>query len=448
MTLCLFFGKGTEAFAENTANDSISKYSSFNVSTAGYGSYEFGEVVKGDNEGAMVNHYWSHQVYAGLGFIANLNQKTELVAGVEGKMWNPYPSADAPGRVNIEQQYSLWLTGVYGTYSPSGVTGNSWLDLTVGYFPYKYNPDVRNLGEYMFRTMTYPGLIFNNFDFPAIRLLGFKLHVNIFDDFFSKFDSKLNSDLLITEEDQNWPFGDISISWLGSFNFKKIIDIGAGVDWANYISVNSFNTTPKFISGGGGNEFVTSVDSLGHRTYDSTQFYTFKAVKPMARLNIDPKPLFGDFGHFFGKEDLKLYGEACIIGLQDYPYYYANISERIPIMFGFNFPTCNIFDVLNIEVEHYSSRLNTSNKNQIYPAGGSTVFVTPVPEGIADSIPGILTWKWSVYVKKTLMPRVSIVLQFAHDHYRLNYIDGNPVFAESLSDKGDWRWVAKIVGNL
>jgi len=454
----LFLGMNAVLFAENSVIDSAAKYLNANVKLTGYGSYEFGEVVKGNNgvgqpstsyTSGPIDHYWSHQVYAGLGFSAAFSSQTQVVAGVEGKMWNPYPNSETPGRQSVEQAYSLWLTGVYGTYSPFGETGNSWLELTVGYFPYKYNPDVRNLGEYLFRSLTYPGLIFNSFDFPAIRLLGFMAHANIFDDFFSKIDSKLKTDVLITEEDQDWPYGDISISWLGSLNIKKIIEFGAGIDWANCISVNSFNTSPK-VTGiiGNGNDYVTGQDALGNTTYDTTQFYTFQAVKPMARVNIDPKPLFGDFGQAFGSEDLKLYGELCIIGLQDYPYYYSNLSERMPIMAGLNFPTFKLFDVLNIEVEHYSSRLPTSNLNQVQPINPE--YCIPVPAGgvIYGSVPSVLQWKWSVYVKKTLMPRVSAILECAHDHYRMNYPDGNPVFSESLPDQGDWRWVFKIVGNL
>jgi hypothetical protein len=457
--LCLVIGTCAVSFAESNVIDSVSKYLNTNVKYSGYGSYEFGEVMKGRNgdgqpstsiSSGPIDHYWSHQVYAGLGFMAALNPQIELVAGIEGKMWNPYPSTATPGRGSVQQGYSLWLTGVYGTYSPFGGIGNSWLELTVGYFPYKYNPDVRNLGEYLFRTYTYPGLIFNSFDFPAIRLLGFMAHANIFDDFFGKIDSKLKSDLLITEEDQNWPFSDISISWLGSLNIKKVFEIGAGIDFANCISVNSFNTRPNVIGTiGNGNDYITGQDALGgNTTYDTTQFYTFQAVKPMGRINIDPKQIWGYQGQIFGQEDLKLYGEACIIGLQNYPYYYDNLSERMPIMLGFNVPTFKILDVLNIEVQHYSSRLPTSNLNQTQPI--NPVYCIAVPAGgvIYDNVAPVLQWKWSVYVKKTLVPRVAAILECAHDHYRLNYPDGNPVFSESLPDQGDWRWVFKIVGSL
>ena len=120
----------------------------------------------------------------------------------------------------------------------------------------------------------------------------------------------------------------------------------------------------------------------------------------------------------------------------------------MPLMFGFNFPTLKVLDLLNIELEYYSSRLSTDNHNQYQPPGSGQVFVIPVPTGIVNNIPDCLRWKWSVYVKKTLSPRVSLILQCAHDRYRLNYPDGNPFWTETLTQQGDWRWVAKIVGAL
>jgi len=146
---------------------------------------------------------------------------------------------------------------------------------------------------------------------------------------------------------------------------------------------------------------------------------------------------------------MKLYGEACIIGLKDYPFYYDNMSERTPMMIGFNFPTFKILDLLNIEGEYYSSRISTDYHNQVQPPGAmNRIFVTPIPAAIADNIPETLKWKWSIYLKKTLAPRTSIILQFAHDHYRVTYPDGNPFWTETLPHQGDWRWVVKLVGVL
>lgn len=34
----------------------------------------------------------------------------------------------------------------------------------MGYFPYKFNPDATNLGEFLFRTGTYPLYLISNFN--------------------------------------------------------------------------------------------------------------------------------------------------------------------------------------------------------------------------------------------------------------------------------------------
>jgi len=57
----------------------------------------------------------------------------------------------------------------------------------------------------------------------------------------------------------------------------------------------------------------------------------------MARVSLDPKT-FLPFSGIFGKRDLKLYGEALVIGLKNYKEIYNKIWQRIPITFGFNFP--------------------------------------------------------------------------------------------------------------
>ena len=418
----------------------------------GYGSYEFGQVVAGQwNGGDAMDHYWSHQVYAGLGLVAKLSERMDLVAGVEGKMWNPFNDG-GQSRDWSEQHMSLWLTNASGTYSFGNIE-KPWLTLTGGYFPYKYNPEVRNLGEYVFRSYTYPGLIFNSFDFPAARLLGLKASINL-------FEGTWKNDFMVLEQAETWPYGDISLAYVGSYNIAKIIDIGAGIDLANFFSVNSNNTVPPVAL----NEYAQGRDSItglidpmpphiqqnANGTFDTTyDYYTFKAIKPMARLTIDPKPLMGGIGEMLGTEDLKLYGEIAIIGTQNYPYYYDSISNRMPIMFGFYFPTFKVLDMLNVEFEHYSCPFITSYENQVLPQSmGQGFACVPVPTAFSTEDINAIAWKWSVYVKKTITPGVSLTLQLARDHFRPNYNDGYPAYAEALVKLNQWQWIFKICGSL
>jgi hypothetical protein len=75
---------------------------------------------------------------------------------------------------NLRPQYLFYPHDVEGTYS-LGDMERPFLTLGFGVFPFKYNPDVRNLGEYLYRTGTYPPTMSNTFDFPLARLTGFRL---------------------------------------------------------------------------------------------------------------------------------------------------------------------------------------------------------------------------------------------------------------------------------
>ena len=226
-----------------------------NVQVTGFGSYEFGQIEKGEAGSELFDHYWNHQVYAGIGFIASLSDRMNLCGGIEGKMWNAFPglsSTQGQDRTWTEQHFSVWVTEASGTYSFGDTTDKLSAKVTAGYFPYKYNPESRNLGEYMFRSFTYPGLIFNTFDFAAADVLGAKATIKLNLDKI-----QISNDFMLLEQDATWPFGDFSLAYVGDCNFAKIIDFGAGVHFANYISVNSFNTTPACSDD-------AFVDSLGY----------------------------------------------------------------------------------------------------------------------------------------------------------------------------------------
>ncbi len=69
---------------------------------------------------------------------------------------------------------------------------------------------------------------------------------------------------------------------------------------------------------------------------------------------------FSFLQRLFGKNDLKLYAEGAILGCENYPGWYNNIYDRMPIMFGFNFPTFKLLDVLAIEAEYFPSPYKNS----------------------------------------------------------------------------------------
>ncbi len=293
---------------------------------------------------------------------------------------------------------------------------------------------MRNLGEYIFRSCTYPGVLLNSFDFPAARILGFKFSLVL-------FEGNCKNDIILFEESEMWPYGDISLAYIGSLSLLNIIELGGGVDFARLISVNDEYTTPRKEI----NAQIIGVDSTGMVLRDTSKFYTFKAIKLMSRLTIDLKPVFGSPA-IFNQADLKIYGEIAVLGLKNYPFWYEDISRRIPVMFGINLPAWKILDVLSVEGEYYAFPFQPDYRKTI------DVGAVPLPNNEPATYHAeeydATHWRWSVYMKKQVIPGLSVILQLARDHSRLNYSDGQPGYDETLFRPGSMAWVFKICGSL
>ena len=134
---------------------------------------------------------------------------------------------------------SFIIDKAYGSYL-WGDTASPFLSVTFGRFQYKYNPDARNLGEYLFRSGTYPAYLINNFDQPFARLTGLKLSSDLFGNSFAK----LHQDLMLTFETDIPPYYDASLSYIASCKIGKYFNVGAGVEFAHLISVDESQTTP------------------------------------------------------------------------------------------------------------------------------------------------------------------------------------------------------------
>jgi len=211
--------------------------------------------------------------------------------------------------------------------------GDDSLLLEFGYFPFKYNPQSTSLGEYIFRSGTYPGWLVSGFEHSIDRPKLAGVHVG--HTFGS--DIRIKQDLIINTELEVFPYRDINLAYIVTPSIGRVFDCGFGVEFARLITPDPQKTT-------------IGLDSLFKNTYDTrvgyidtvsgdTILYTFKGTKLMGRATLDVKEFFGETADFFGKEDLKLYGEAIILGVKDYAGWYDNILERIPVTVGMNWPT-------------------------------------------------------------------------------------------------------------
>ena len=326
-----------------------------------------------------------------------------------------------------------------------------------GYFPYRINPDVKNLGEYLFRSGSYPLYVLNNFNRPYSRLLGLRTSFTVISD--------LKIDALLTCETLAPPLANGSLSFIVDYNLFNCADMGAGVCFASLFPVDENLTTPKRID----NQYTTKSGNPG--------YYTFKAIKPTAKIALDPKPFIP--GDLFNPLDLRIYGEVFVSGWKNYKNYgvpdtsdtslsqfYARRSDRTVYMLGGNFPSFFKltdefltamgvdypllnrilnrldFDVLSLEYEHFPNKYPNSLVNVL---GANTQYLPqPSPSGFIG-FEKAYPWYWTIYAKKTFLDKFALIVQFARDHMRPINNDPTKIYVEDvLERKGYWWWDVRL----
>jgi hypothetical protein len=396
------------------------------VTITGYGALQAGQLVRGyynnvysqvngTSNNHLIQHQWIESIRSRLSSTFYKGTSLKVNLGIELNynfftINNPGPNPDNYKSLTpLTYYYDLLIHRAdmeYGFLS----TENLSLKLQLGYFPYKYNPQATNLGEYLFRSESYPNHIVNEFYFAETRLLGVNLAGSL-----KGTIADFRANLLLTSE-MTYPVQDFSLAGLmnGEF-FNDAFELGGGVQFQRLIPVDPQRTTPHTLKN------VGSIDSA---TQD-TSYYTFSGTKLMARLCFDIKKIVPT--SIFGTEDLKLYGELAVLGVTNYDTIYNNISQRIPLMFGFNFPAFKLFEVLAFEAEYYTNPYFNNNRTQVYPNQDNNPAATPyiIPDQGNDIQGGHGAvnevdhrWKWSVFAKKKLGDNFQIVAQAARDHSR------------------------------
>jgi hypothetical protein len=320
------------------------------------------------------------------------------------------------------------------------------------------------MGEYLFRSGIHPTFVTNNFDWPKNRLLGVNVENSLLNsnDYFS-----IKQNLLLTSEAETYPYGDVSLSYLVSFNvLKKAFTLGSGICAYRVFPVDEKATTPHQ---GGANGTIAEIknvrpgtDFLGNPiTVGDTTFFSFAGTKLMFHGTCDPKAFFQS--DIFGKEDLRLYGELAILGLRNYPVYVDSVngigtnpdmttrydlrSERMPFMVGFNIPTFKILDVVSFEWEFWANRYLNNRFNQISGTNGTRYPLPTQPSLTGNKLDSnaVGKVKWSIYAKKEFK-NVAIVAQCGRDHRQV-FAMSDPRFSDygdNLIKSKDWYYLIKV----
>ncbi len=409
-----------------------------------YGHFQFSQLVRATGISDISGDYtkrnlYTENAYTGLSMDAQYGEHLKMVFGIELKMYFSWPQQkDVIETKWARQDAIMGPTYAKLTY-PTGSFGE--LNLYTGYFEYKYNPDVRNLGEFMFRSATYPAYIITYFDYPLAKLLGGRVNYNA-------LNKSLRLDLMLTSETVFYPAMDWTLSFLANYDIANLgfIDVGLGVSLSHLFSVYD-STYDRSLGGLTDPESDETTGNAYYNSDSSKSYYTFRGDKVMGRLSVDPKFLIPGSEDVFGKNDLKMYVEALIIGIKSYPdttaggvYQpsYARWQEKTPVTFGFNLPTFKILDLLNLEFEYFGSKYF----NTYYD-----IFITSSLPNAELPVTGISEskWKWSVFAKKSFFNgHTAITVQMARDHMRLpsaSYTKAN--HREMLVEDGNWWWTVK-----
>jgi hypothetical protein len=202
-------------------------------------AFDFGRVESGSDlrtpnddgdftaEGYGVSGVALSRTYVDVGFVQRLDEHYQINIGVGGVFWKSFTpkggSADekairfGPGISNANVQ---WFP-------------NDKLDLTFGFFNYKYNMAAHNLGEYLFRTEAYPTIIntggwswVNSASYSAV---GVKAS-------YTSMDGKLKQDIGLFGEYFNSPIYDITPAYIATLKATDWLTVGGAGALHRWIS--------------------------------------------------------------------------------------------------------------------------------------------------------------------------------------------------------------------
>jgi hypothetical protein len=432
-TTILFVLSAGVVSAENDSNQAPVKIS-------GSAYYMFGQILHGyevSRETNPVRHKWINTVSTTIAMSAAPTQWLSFKAGLELYTWLPISA----GLTNKGEQRV-----VYKTFIPQAEAVLHWncsdmfaFGAELGMFPYKYNSEARNLGEYLLRCDPYPLFIETKTDRPYATLLGLRLRTSF-------FNNTLHNDVIVNSKFERPPFYNGALSEVVSYNLANILDLGAGISFDHLFSVNEGDSA---LYG-----YFTDMNRIpgqegtgGDTTFRKSNYYTFKGAKLMFRATFDPKPLFHN-SSLLGAEDGKLYAELGVLGLKDYTYDVSDtltrptLLHRMPLMIGINIPAFKILDLLNFELEYCAYPYENSYYNAMEQKPRPGIASDSIWRNIYKTEDNL---KWSVYLRKDIS-RLSVIVIWANDHaiYETVNWENRPCFEQYLRTRKSMHWFCKL----
>lgn len=374
----------------------------------------------------------------------------DVSVGITGLIWWPFGGnpTDPSQRVMMVKPMVPVARARWKFGEPTSFSGA----FQVGVFPYKYNPDAKNLGEYLYRSGTYPGFLWTGEGWLLMNRSGNLNHGAMLN--LSQFGGRLKHNFSLLMETVYYPVGDFSPAYDFSVT-SPWLEVGGGVVFHHYLPLRPSLLAPKAPN----NTYIRvkvadSADWLGPQDQSPVQIdpnspdpavwnvehhWTHKGIKLMGRVALNLGSIIPEERR--GPEDLRLFGEVAVLGWENQPLYYEERAERIPVMVGLNVPTFKVLDLLSLQIEYYKSRFNnfrTFNTESM-----------PIPKVSLDAYPVIPSEtkddiKWSVYAKKSMTKALTVYTQVASDHFRL--MDGSLKTSDAplTSSPKEWYYLLRL----
>jgi hypothetical protein len=480
------------------ADEGDPKITDRKVSVVGF--VDAGQVIKGSliiDDGASaplkLDNAFLNRNGIALTYSGTLNGNVHMNIGVGGLFWKPLPETPNVGSKRI--QFGPGISEASAQYDFS-----SALSLKFGFFGYKYNPEAVNLGEYLLRSEAYPTLIRTGstggwvwMNSNEYKSMGAKLS-------WDMLGGALRHDVLLFSEFNEAPIFDFSPSYVATAKLGNAFEFGAGFSLHRWLPIKPSQTTPKstfntyvevdgfpafpalndtvnnrhqlgfsggtlkdienqvgsYLDSAGSPIATVGKDSLGNTVFiladgrvlrpKVSKALTFKGVKVMARAALN-------IGNLLGMEEertgsFKLFGEVGILGVQNQPYYYEKIEQRIPLMVGMNLPTFGILNLFALQLEYFKNpypensyeQFNNTLPRPAYPSGNPAIYE-------ANRLAGMYSeddLKWTLYVQKKLFPGLDLFVQAANDHFRVQDVTAQPSFGTVTRERSDWYYMIRF----
>lgn len=421
------------AFADEEKQDQKQEQK---TTLSGFGYFMFGQIVNGvmgdgipnpaGDQTQILSHYWQENADVDLYLTSKTTDWLTTKAGLSVITSLPLQS----GSMSLASFYTSYAfsvpmaEGIFHWDFKDGNSPISSLMVESGFFQYTFNPDVKNLGNYMYRSTSNPLTIQTKLDYPWANLMGVRTELGF-------LDNKLKVGVIFNSEIVYIPWYDWTLGFNISYTPNKVIDIGLAACFDRLINV------------GHGNFMSDSLDKL------------MRSTKLAARFTFDPKPLLGTPA-FFGTEDCKIYSEVAVIGTKDdsifdyVPRYSWNgiPVRRMPLLLGIDVPTFKILDVLSLELEWFNSPYPNNWLGDIPKGKIEPYDVTNQWE--RDNYINKDNFKWSVYLKRKIVSNFEVRAIAANDHsiYKAFNLENQHSTEQTLRRPQDWQWYLELRFNF